>query len=178
MDESYDLLLSTGKDGRITLVARDNAGKLVFEGPYTSFEERAKVPKEIWLCIRLSSIKPQLNLHLDDDVRRWQEMKVQISRILTLQRQLHAAREADPLGLRTESVDPSDRDNAICVAADALAKSLLNYHATDADKARAITEFHKERAKLSTDIETAQANLNKLSSVHDEGVFVHLGILP
>jgi hypothetical protein len=179
---SVILILITTPDGRSTLSAKVN-GEPVYDGPYTTPEERAKVPREVSLQLRLGIIREKSGI---TDSNEWAVMSQKIQRVLELQDLLAEASPADMLAysrhvppiapVAPAPPAPANADNQLATCLQKLAKG-LDPQFPDVERKALNTAVRDTRKKLLDQLQIARNDLLKVSAVRQESIFIHLGIL-
>ena len=168
---SRHLTLTMSDDGKCMLVAFVN-GERVFDGPCNTEAQRAKVPAELWMALRMAYYRDQLGMEIGTE---WSVISAKIERVVDLQEQLRIGFESDPRLAATTT----GRDDALGRAADALAKGLTSPVPTnDADLKIQMTNLRDARKKMQDDLASAQKALQSVVSIRQEANLIRLGILP
>ena len=167
---SRRLTLIMTVDGQCTLVAFVN-GERVFDGPCTTDAQRAKVPAELWMALRMAYYRDQLGLEIGDE---WDVLSAKIKRVVEYQEELKIGFESDPRWVRTTTA----RVDALGVIADELAKGLTSLpRMADADLKMRIKDLRDARKIRQGMLASAQDDLLKVSTVRQEAILIRLGIL-
>ena len=158
------------------LVVLERGGKFVYEGPYTTDAERAKVPADVVLALRLADIRNEFEITNDNDAE-WKMFGPMITQVIELRTWLKADTEGDPLG--SSYCAKPDLNNPLTAPAQKLFNALPERRlSNDEVIVTALKEYRAVRKKLQDQLAKAQADLHGVSSIRREGILVRLGLLP
>jgi hypothetical protein len=164
------MVLSIAADGQCTLLITVN-GARVFEGPCTTDVQRAKVPAEPWMALRLAYYQHELGMPDGDE---WTVLGNKIARVLELQDQLDIGFDADP----RHTPAKLGRDDPLAQAAEALTQGTSPGPTGDNDLKAAVTRFHDARKKTQDGLVEAQRSLQRVITLRQEAILIRLGLVP
>ena len=200
-DGQHDITLTTTA-GVTTAVVKDVAGKVIFDGPYTTDADKAKVPAEVAGKLTNLSTPPAgmmgvgmgrgpamvgvgpagmagarltlsgVKVALGTTDQEWSELQEKVKLVLTLQGYL-APGSGSPALLPTAAPG----DNPIVEPVKDLSKLTANPKSTESDLESKVTAVREARKKVQTDLAAAQQALESAATARQRAVLVQLGVL-